>query len=84
MSSVKCQIPSDLNYAKLVEGTIKRRDEWSFAFLHYGNEKAFVSPNIVNKFQVSNGENVSSLVVYDFDKKKDSWNWVSIMINRKK
>lgn len=83
MSSANCQIPSDLNYGKLVEGIIKKRDDWNFAFLHYGNEKAFVSPNIVSKFQISNGENVSSLIVYDFDKKKDSWNWVSITINRK-
>ena len=78
----KCELPADLNYSKLVEGTIKKRDEWAFAFLHYGNKKAFLSPNMVTKYKVTDGENVKCLIVYDFDKKKDSWNWVVVNVNR--
>ena len=52
------------------------------AFMHYGDQKAFVSPQIVNKYHVTDGENVKCLIVYDYDKKKEKWNWVVISINR--
>ena len=80
LSAGKCEFPTDFNYAKVVEGTIKKRSEWAFAFLHYGDEKAFVSPNVVNKYNVSDGEKVKCLIVYDFDKKKKSWSWVVVSI----
>lgn len=82
LSAGKCKFPIDLNYAKVVEGSIKKRNEWAFAFLHYGDEKAFVLPNVVNKYNVSDGEKVKCLIVYDFDKKKNSWGWVVISINK--
>ncbi len=78
----KTPFPTDLNYAKVVQGTIKKRDEWLFAFMHYGDQKAFVSPQIVNKYHIKDGESVKCLIVYDFDKKKEKWNWVVISINR--
>jgi hypothetical protein len=78
----KTTFPPGLNYAKVVQGTIKKRNESSFAFMHYGDQKAFVSPQAVNKYHVTNGENVKCLIVYDYDKKKEKWNWVVISINR--
>ena len=78
----KTPFPTDLDYAKVVQGTIKKRDEWSFAFMYYGDQKAFVSPQTVNKYHVKDGENVKCLIVYDYDKKKEKWNWVVICINR--
>ena len=82
LNAGKCKLPTDLNYAKKVEGTIKKRNDWAFAFLHYGDEKAFVSPNVVSKHNVIDGESVKCLITYDFDKKKNSWNWVVIGVNR--
>jgi tetratricopeptide (TPR) repeat protein len=78
----KTTFPPGLDYAKVVQGTIKKRNESSFAFMHYGDQKAFVSPQAVNKYHVTNGENVKCLIVYDYDKKKEKWNWVVISINR--
>lgn len=78
----KTPFPTDLNYAKVVQGTIKKRDDWPFAFMHYGDQKAFVSPQIVNKYHVTDGENVKCLIVYDFDRRREKWNWVVISINR--
>lgn len=82
LNAGKYKLPTDLNYAKKVEGTIKKRTDWAFAFLHYGNEKAFISPNVVSKYNVVDGESVKCLIVYDFDKKKNSWNWVVVNVNR--
>lgn len=78
----KCKLPKDLNYAKRVEGTIKKKSEWPYAFFNYGTEKAFISPNVVSKYNVTDGENVKCLIAYDFDKKKESWGWVVISVNR--
>ena len=33
-----------------------RRKEWAFAFFNFGGEKAFVSPNVASKFNVTDGE----------------------------
>ena len=82
LNAGNCKFPSDLDYAKVVEGNIKRKSDWPYAFLHHANEKAFVSPTVASKYNVRDGEKVKCLIVYDFDKKKNSWNWVVISVNR--
>lgn len=82
LNAGKCKFPSDLDYAKVVEGIIKRKNDWPYAFLHYGNESLFVAPPVASKYNLKDGETVKCLIVYDFDKKKDLWNWVVISINR--
>ncbi len=78
----KTPFPIHLDYAKVVQGTIKKRDEWAFAFLHYSDQKAYISPQIVNKYHFTDGENVKCLIVFDYDKKKGKWSWIVISINR--
>lgn len=83
LNAGKAPFPSDLSYAKVVEGTIKKRDEWNFAFLHAGNKKCFVPPSVVNKYGVGDGQAVKALIVYDYDKSKSAWNWICLSINNK-
>lgn len=78
ISSTKFQLPSNLNYAKYIEGKINKRDDKEFAFLKSGSLNCFVSPNIVKKYKLKNGDNIKSLIIYDFDKKKNAWNWVCV------
>lgn len=47
LSSTSVHLPSDLDYAKYVEGNIDKRDDKDFAFLKLGSINCFVSPNIV-------------------------------------
>lgn len=82
LSSTKVQLPADLNYAKHVEGTIDKREDKEFAFLKAGNARCFVAPAVVKKFNLKNGDNVKSLIVYDYDKKKESWNWVCVNVKK--
>lgn len=82
LSSTKVQLPADLNYAKYVEGTIDKREDKEFAFLKAGNVRCFVAPAVVKKFNLKNGDNVKSLIVYDYDKKKESWNWVCVNVKK--
>lgn len=78
ISSTKFQLPPNLNYAKYVEGKINKRDDKEFAFLKSDSVSCFVSPNIVKKHNLKNGDNIKSLIVYDYDKKKNAWNWVCV------
>lgn len=82
ISSTMVQLPSNLDYAKYVEGSIDKRDDKEFVFLKSGSIRCFVSPNIVKKYGLKNGDNVKSLIVYDYDKKKESWNWVCVNIKK--
>ena len=52
------------------------------ARLKFGNENAFVSPNLVNSTNVSNRELVKALIVYGYDSNKDRWNWICLRINK--
>lgn len=82
LSANQTPFPTNLDFAKVVEGSIKKRDEWAFAFFHYGDEKAFVAPNTVNKYNVKDGEFIKALVVYDYDRKKEKWNWICLSVKR--
>lgn len=78
ISSTKLQLPSNLNYAKYVEGMVDKKDDKEFAFLRSDSISCFVSPYIVKKYDLKNGDNIRSLIVYDYDKKKNVWNWVCV------
>ena len=82
LNSTLAQLPSDLDYAKYVEGKIDKRDNKEFAFLKTRSFSCFVSPNIVRKYALKNGDNVKCLIVYDYDKKKNSWNWVCVNVEK--
>lgn len=82
LSSTMAQLPSNLDYAKYVEGEIDKRDDKEFAFLKSGSIKCFVSPNTVRKHDLKNGDKVKSLIVYDYDKKKEVWNWVCVNVKK--
>lgn len=82
LSATKVQLPDDLSYAKFVEGTIDKRDDKEFAFLKAGSVRCFIPPVLVKKYNLSNGENVKAMIVYDYDKKKESWNWSCVSIKK--
>ena len=82
LSARKNNLPTDLDYAKMVEGTVNKRADKPFAFLRTGNGMIFISPNIVNKYHIQDGESVRSLAVYDFNRKRESWDWTCVTVNR--
>jgi hypothetical protein len=82
LSSIRCKLPDDLNYAKHVEGTVRKRNDSNHAHIRYGNENAFLSSNLVSKYKVTDGETVKCRITYDYDKKRESWNWVCVKIRK--
>lgn len=82
LSSTTVTLPSELDYAKYVEGNIDKRDDKEFAFLKSDSINCFVPPNIVKMYDLKNGDKIKSLIVYDYNKKKDAWNWVCINVKK--
>lgn len=80
ISATIVQLPSDIDYAKYVEGKIEKRDGKEYAFLRSGSVRLFTSPTIVRKYNLKNGDNIKCLAVYDYDKKKGTWNWTCINV----
>ena len=82
LNAVKANFPNNLEYAKVVAGVVSKREDKAFAFLRTDTQDYFISPNVVQKYHVSDGEHLKALVVYDYDKKKESWSWVCISIKK--
>lgn len=83
-SAVFSSLEGGLNYAKEVEGTTLKRQDKDFAFLKTKNGDFFISPNTVRKYKIQDGMAIKSLVVYDYNRKKDSWDWTCVTINKSK
>jgi hypothetical protein len=82
LTAKKVDLRNNLNYVKSVEGTIDKRSDKDFAFLRSESLRCFISPNIVRKNNLKNGDSVESLIVYDFNKKENSWNWVCVTVKK--
>lgn len=80
LSANKVKLPDNLSYAKIVEGTIDKRNDKDFAFLKSGSIRSFISPLIVKKHNLKANDKVKSLIVWNYDKKKNNWNWASICV----
>lgn len=82
--------PADINmlknllYIRMVEGKIVRRDGNPFAFIKNGDMQCYVNPDIVQKHNLCNANEVALLAVMDYNKKKDSWNWTCVSIIKNK
>lgn len=82
LNVVKIPLPNNLSYAKYIEGTIDKREDKDFAFLKSASVRCFISPTLVKKNNLNNGDNVKSLIVYNYDKKKETWNWACVYIKK--
>ena len=69
--------------SKVVKGKVCKRDDKEFAFLKTRECDYFISPNVVRKYGLQNGEIAEGLIVYDYDKKREARTWTCISINKK-
>lgn len=82
LNASKITLPANLDYAMFAEGVVDKRDDKQFAFVKVDQNRCFMSPAIVQKYNVRNGESIKTLVVNDYDKKKETWNWVCLTVKR--
>ena len=83
LSARQAPFRDGLDFAKNVEGTVRKRPDRDFAFLGARNESIFISPNIVRKYNLTDGQTVKGVAVYDYNRKKEKWDWTCISINKK-
>ena len=81
--SKKIRFTEGLDYAKEVEGTVSKRADKDFALLITKEMNIFIPSSVVGRYKVKNGETVTGLIVYNYDRKKGIWNWICININKK-
>lgn len=84
-ASVVKSFVNDLDFMKVVSGTVSKQQDKEFAFLKSGRQSYFISPNITKKHNLVNGENRRCKFVFDYNKKKDQWDWscISVMSHNK-
>ena len=82
LHAVRITLTGNLSYAKVIQGVASKRDDRAFALLRDGEQKYFIKPNMVQRYHVTDGMRLQSLVVYDYDNRREMWNWVCVSINR--
>lgn len=73
-------LPEGLDYAKVVQGKIVKREDKDFAFLKKGNDGYYVAPNVVKNFNLTNNASVKAIVVFGYDRRREEWNWSCVSI----
>ncbi len=82
LHAIKIALPDGLTYIKEAEGTVNKKEDSAYAFLKSSGVFCFISPDIVRKYSLSDKEHVKALVVYDYNKKKESWSWSCTTIKK--
>lgn len=78
----KIPLAEELDFVKTVEGNIVKREDKEYAFLKTRAKDYFIAPNIVKKFELHNHDIVRAMVVWDYNKKKEIWDWTCVNIKR--
>lgn len=68
--------------AKEVKGKVLKRADKNFAFLKTKKGNYYISPSLVRKHSLQDGEIVRGFIVYDYDRKKETRDWTCISINK--
>lgn len=82
LSTKNASISSNMNYAKILEGVIRKRDDKDFAFLKTSIGDIFISPAIVSKYSIKNGDQIKCLAIYDYNRRNQVWNWSCVDVKR--
>lgn len=76
--TMKAKLPDGLSYARHIDGSIVRRDGQNFAFLKAKKMYVFVPPTLVASVNLKNGDRIKGIIVTDYNKQKEKWDWVCV------
>lgn len=71
-----------LTYIKKITGKVIRRDNSPFAFLRSDGIDCYISPDEVRQTNLSNGDKVAILAVFNYNRKTDKWTWSCAKIKK--
>ena len=73
-----------VSYIRLIKGKISRLENQAFAFVNGGDVQCYIKPEIVQKNNICNNDEVTALAALDYNKGKNSWNWTCVSITKNK
>ena len=77
--TIKSSPNSESEAVKTISGSFKLALNRDFGFVH----DYFVSPDLINKYKLKDGDEVNCNVILAFNKKKKEWGWKVFRINNK-
>ena len=82
LSIKTASMSSNLEYAKIVNGAIRKKDDKDFAFLTTSSGDIFIPPALISKHKIKNADNLKCLAVYDFNRRNQVWNWCCVDVKK--
>ena len=79
----RTSLSENTDYIKNANGSVQKRDDQEFAFLKTSKESFYIAPQTVRRFNLHNKDKINSLIVYDFNYKKETWGWTCISTENK-
>jgi hypothetical protein len=73
-----------VSYIQVVEGKISKRENNAFAFIKKGNLQCYIRAEIIQNQHVNDNDDAVVIAVLDYNKKKDSWNWNCVTLQKTK
>lgn len=80
IDSQECMYLGDVEYIKELEGVVARKICNAFAFIKAETIHCYVAPQIVQSYNIQNGQKIRFLAVYDYNKQKNEWGWVCVKV----
>ena len=72
----------NLPYVRYIEGTLDKHPDRPFAFINQGNVSCYIRPDLLDGRNLNGGEVVFVLAVWDYNKKKNAWNWTCVKLKK--
>ena len=73
---------NNTSYIKSIKGKVSKRDNQAFAFVNGGDVQCFIKPEMVQKHDIRNNDEVTVLAALDYNKGKNSWNWTAVSLTK--
>lgn len=76
-------VPSISNdFCRVVKGDVSANPARTAYFLNVGRESFFIPFDLISQNGIEVGDEVSSLIAYDYNKKKEEWGWKCVTIEK--
>jgi hypothetical protein len=73
-----------ISYIRLIKGKISKLENQAFAFVIGEDVQCYIKPEMVQKNNICDNDEVTALAVLDYNKGKNSWNWTCVSITKNK
>ena len=73
----------DYSYIKSLTGLVEKSPDRLFAFVKGNGMECFIPPHVVHSYHLENGNRITALAAYTYNKKKQEWSWSCVSLSQK-